>query len=128
MKMIEAIIRMAKINETKAALAEIGLPSFTATGEVQGRGRGRGQGPKYELLVGDPELLDTIKSMQTDPPRLKTKRMINMVVTDDKLDIAIETIIRVNKTGKSGDGKIFVLPIAESVQVRTGESGDKILD
>jgi nitrogen regulatory protein PII 2 len=54
--------------------------------------------------------------------------MINLVVTDDKVDIAVQTIINANKTGNSGDGKIFVLPIADAIQVRTGDAGDKVLD
>ncbi|HEX3006941.1 MAG TPA: P-II family nitrogen regulator, partial [Bacteroidales bacterium] len=52
--MIIAVIRMAKMNETKEALAAVGLPSFMASGEVQGRGRGRGLGPNYEKVKGDP--------------------------------------------------------------------------
>jgi nitrogen regulatory protein PII 2 len=128
MKMIEAIIRMAKINETKIALAAAGLPSFMASGEVQGRGRGRGIGPRYQEIMNDPELSETLKETMGAEPRLKTKRMLTLVVTDEKLDLAVETIIKVNKTGNSGDGKIFVQPVAESIQVRTGDSGDKVLD
>jgi len=127
MKMIIAIIRMAKMNETKKALAAIGLPSFMASGEVQGRGRGLGIGPNYMAVKNDPELQEPLKELGTEP-RLKTKRLINLVVTDDKLDLAIQTIIAANKTGNSGDGKIFVLPTAEAIQVRTGESGDSVLD
>lgn len=128
MKMIEAIIRMAKMNETKEALAAIGLPSFMASGEVQGRGRGRGLGPNFEQVVKDPAYQEQLEELKANPPRLKTKRMISLVVADDKVDLAVETIIKVNKTGNSGDGKIFVLPVAESVQVRTGDSGDAVLD
>jgi nitrogen regulatory protein PII 2 len=127
MKMIIAIIRMVKINETKDALAAIGLPSFMASGKVQGRGRGRGLGPNFEKVKSDPELLEQLKELGPEP-RLKNKRMITLVVANEKVDIAIQTIISVNKTENSGDGKIFVLPAAEAIQVRTGASGDGVLD
>jgi len=61
-------------------------------------------------------------------PRLKSKRMITLVVTDAKKELALETLIKTNQTGKSGDGKIFVLPTTDSIRVRTGESGDITLD
>jgi nitrogen regulatory protein PII 2 len=54
--------------------------------------------------------------------------MINLVVIDDKVEATIQAIIDTNKTGNSGDGKIFVIPIADAVQVRTGDTGDKVLD
>jgi nitrogen regulatory protein PII 2 len=127
MKMIFAIIRMAKLNETKKALAAVGLPSFMASGEVQGRGRGLGTGPRYQAIMDDPDLSEPLKELGPEP-RLKTKRLINMVVTDEKVDLAVQTIISANKTGNSGDGKIFVLPTAEAIQVRTGDSGDGVLD
>lgn len=121
MKLILAMIRIAKMTETKEALSEVGLPSFTAM-PVLGRGKGHGDLEKIES--SDPELRELISEM----PRLKSKRMITLVVTDDKKELAVETIIKANKTGKSGDGKIFVIPAADSVRVRTGESGDITLD
>ncbi len=126
MKLILAIIRIAKMNETKEALAEVGLPSFTATG-VLGRGRGRGIGPTFQETLSDPDK-KSLLSAPGDMPRLKSKRMITLVVTDDKKDLAVETIIKVNKTGNSGDGKIFVINAIDSVTVRTGVSGDASLD
>ena len=127
MKMIRAIIRIAKINSTKEALASIGLPSFTVSGKVEGRGRGKGFGPRYQDFVNNPETRATLIALGEEP-RLKTKRMINLIVTDEKVDAAVQAIISANKTGNSGDGKIFVIPIAEAVQVRTGDAGDKVLD
>jgi nitrogen regulatory protein PII 2 len=127
MKMIRAIIRIAKINDTKAALAAIGLPSFTVSGKVEGRGRGTGFGPRFQEAVNNPETRAALIELGAEP-RLKTKRMINLAVTDDKVEAAVQAIIAANKTGNSGDGKIFVLPIADAVQVRTGEAGDKVLD
>ncbi|MFI3259167.1 MAG: P-II family nitrogen regulator [Rikenellaceae bacterium] len=121
MKLIMAIIRIAKMAETKAALSAADLPSFTALPVV---GRGVGHGDMERAAGVDPEHHEHIQQM----PRLKSKRMITLVVTDDKKDLAIETIIKVNQTGKSGDGKIFVVNTFDSVRVRTGESGDVTLD
>jgi len=126
MKQILAIIRIAKMNETKIALSEVGLPSFTAI-SVMGRGKGRGIGPTIQETLSDPEkriLLNAPGEM----PRLKSKRAIQLVVTDDKKDLAIQTIITVNQTNNSGDGKIFVLDELDSVRVRTSEKGDITLD
>jgi nitrogen regulatory protein PII 2 len=127
MKRIRAIIRIAKINDTKEALAAIGLPSFTVSGKVEGRGRGAGYGPRYQEVVNNPETRSELIELG-EVPRLKTKRMIDLVVTDDKAQAAVDAIIKANKTENSGDGKIFVIPIAEAVQVRTGDAGDKVLD
>ncbi len=84
--MIDAIIRMAKINETKIALAAAGLPSFMASGEVQGRGRGHGEGHRYQEIMNDPELSEALKETMGAEPRLKTKRMLTIVVIDEKLE------------------------------------------
>ena len=126
MKLIFAIIRIAKMNETKQALSDAQLPSFTAMG-VFGRGKGRGLGPTYKEVMSDPENQEIIKQIGPEP-RLKSKRMITLVVTDSKKDLAIETIIAVNKTGNSGDGKIIVIEALDSIRVRTGEKGDITLD
>ncbi len=116
-----AIIRIAKMTETKEALSAVDIPSFTAL-PVVGRGQGHGDMEQAESI--DPEHHEHIQKM----PRLKSKRMITLVVTDDKKDLAVETIIKVNQTGKSGDGKIFVVNTFDSVRVRTGESGEATLD
>jgi len=126
MKLIFAIIRIAKMNETKQALSDAGLPSFTAMG-VFGRGKGRGIGPTYKEVMSNPDNQEILKQIGAEP-RLKAKRMINLVVTDEKKDLAIETIIAVNKTGNSGDGKIIVIEALDSVRVRTGERGNSTLD
>lgn len=121
MKLILAMIRIDKMSETKVALSDAGLPSFTAM-PVVGRGKGKGGFEKAANL--DPDQQELILEM----PRLKSKRMITLVVTDEKKELAIETIIKANHTGKSGDGKIFVIPASDSVRLRTGESGDITLD
>lgn len=126
MKLILAIIRIAKMNETKMALSEAGLPSFTAMG-VMGRGRGRGIGPNYEQILSDSSNLDVLKELGPES-RLKSKRMITLVVPDDKKDLAVEIIIGVNRTNNSGDGKIFVVETLDAIRVRTGERGDITLD
>ncbi len=126
MKLLLAIIRIARMNETKMALSDVGLPSFTAMG-VLGRGRGRGLGPTFAQTLQSPELLGVLKEIGPEP-RLKSKRMITLVVPDDKKDLAVETIIKVNRTNNSGDGKIFVIETLEAIRVRTGERGDITLD
>jgi len=126
MKLILFVIRIAKMNETKKALSDAGLPSFTASG-VLGRGRGRGIGPNYEQVLKDSETKDVLKEYGPEP-RLKSKRMITLIVSDDKKDLAVETIIKVNRTDNSGDGKIFVIETIDAVRVRTGERGDLVLD
>jgi nitrogen regulatory protein PII 2 len=126
MKQIIAVIRIAKMNETKMALSEVGLPSFTAMG-VLGRGRGRGLGPNYEQILKSIDTQEELKQLGPEP-RLKSKRMITLIVQDNKKDLAIETIIKVNRTNNSGDGKIFVIETIETMSVRTGEIGDLTLD
>lgn len=127
MKLILAIIRIAKMNETKQALSDAGLPSFTAM-SVMGRGNGRGLGPTYQEVMANPDNKEIIEQIKKEEPRLKAKRVITLVVTDDKKDLAVETIIKVNQTHNSGDGKIFVIEALDSIRVRTGEAGDLTLD
>jgi nitrogen regulatory protein PII 2 len=126
MKLILAIIRIAKMNETKQALSDAGLPSFTAVG-VLGRGRGRGLGPNYQEVLNNPANVEAMKLMGVEP-RLKSKRMITLVVPDDKKELAVQTIIKTNQTTNSGDGKIIIIEALDSIRVRTGEKGDITLD
>ncbi len=120
MKEVLAIIRMNKMNETKRALADAGVSSLTAR-KVVGRGKGK---VDYLLLQGAEEGYDEAIQQLGPGPKLIPKRMINMVVTDDKVELVVKTIIKVNKTGSPGDGKIFVESIMDAVRVRTGEAGD----
>lgn len=126
MKLILAIIRNTKINETKLALSDAGLPSFTAMG-VLGRGRGRSLGSNYQQVISDPESNEAIL-LSRQGPRLKSKRMITLVVTDEKKELAIATILTINKTDNSGDGKILVLEALDSISVRTRAKGNSTLD
>jgi nitrogen regulatory protein PII 2 len=125
MKLIMAIIRIDKMNATKRALSDAGLPSMTATGKVFGRGKGLWDAKVLEGVKKDlPEALAHLGK----EPRLRPQRVITLVVTDDKKDKAIETIIEANQTPEPGDGKIFVIPMIDAVKVRTGETGDVALD
>lgn len=127
MKLILAVIRIAKMSETKKALADLGLPSFTAM-PVLGRGQGHGDLEKIKAYEGAEDALDDALTFVPEVPRLKSKRLITLVVTDDKKDLAVETIVKANQTGKSGDGKIFVVNALGSYSVHTGASGDETLD
>lgn len=120
MKEVLAIIRMNKMNETKRALADAGISSLTAR-KVVGRGKGK---VDYLLLQGAEEGFDEAIQQLGPGPKLIPKRMINMVVPDNKVDLVVKTIIKVNKTGSPGDGKIFIEPVMEAIRVRTGETGD----
>lgn len=125
MKEVMAIIRMNKINETKRALAKAGFPSLTATGRVFGRGKGL---VDFRIMKGAEEgIPDAIAQLGADP-KLVPKRLLTLVVTDDNVDLAVKTLVATNKTGNSGDGKIFVLPIEDSFRVRTKERGKVTLD
>lgn len=121
MKEVMAIIRMNKINDTKRALNEAGITSFTATGRVQGRGKGL---VDYRILHGAEEGIPEAIAELGDGPRLVPKRLITVVVSDDWVKRTVEAIIKTNQTGNAGDGKIFVLPILEATRVRTGETAE----
>ncbi|MFT4073042.1 MAG: P-II family nitrogen regulator [Dysgonamonadaceae bacterium] len=128
MKLILAIIRIAKMAETKQALADAGIPSFTAM-PVLGRGQGHGDLEKIKAYeAGNTDAVDDALSFIPEVPRLKSKRLITLVVTDEKKEAAIEAILKANQTGKSGDGKIFVTNAMDSYSVHTGQSGNATLD
>ena len=112
MKKIEAIIKPFKLDEVREALSEIGVMGMTAT-EVKGFGRQKGH---TELYRGAEYVVDFL-------PKVK----IEVAITDDLLDAAIEAIISSAKTDKIGDGKIFVSNLEQAIRIRTGESGDDAL-
>ncbi len=113
-----AIIRPKKMLETKKALDEIGIKSFTAL-KVFGRGRQGGVIEDISYKIS-PEVLEKAKEMK---PRFIQKRLVSIVIPKDMVKRVVETLIKVNQTGKHGDGKIFVMPIEESYRIRTGEAG-----
>lgn len=125
MKMIMAIIRIDKMNETKTALVSEGISSFSATGKVFGRGKGLWDA---KVLEGAKENVPEALELLGKEPRLRPQRVLNVVVPDDKVETAVEAIIEANQSNKAGDGKIFVLPMGDAVRVRTGETGNAVLD
>ncbi|MBO6552520.1 MAG: P-II family nitrogen regulator [Roseitalea sp.] len=108
MKKIEAIIKPFKLDEVKEALQEVGLQGITVT-EAKGFGRQKGH---TELYRGAEYVVDFL-------PKVK----IEIVVSDETVDSAMEAIRNAAQTGRIGDGKIFVSPIEEVVRIRTGETG-----
>lgn len=124
MKELIAIVRMNMMNKTKRALAEIGLGSMTAR-DALGRGKGI---VDLHLLEGAEHGFEEAIAQLGQSQRLIPKRAMLMVVNDDLVEKAVKTIIRTNRTGKSGDGMIFVMPCQEAIRVRTEERGEDTLD
>ena len=124
MKEIMAIVRINMMNKTKKALAEAGISSITAR-DALGRGKGL---VDLTLLEGAEKGYEEAIAQLGQSQRLIPKRIFFVVVPDRLVHKTVQTIIGVNRTGKSGDGKIFVMPVMDSVRVRTGESGDLVLD
>ena len=109
MKKIEAIIKPFKLSEVKEALSDFGIVGMTVT-EVKGFGRQMGQ---TEVYRGSEYSVDFL-------PKIK----IEVVLREDKVDEAIDAILEAARTGKIGDGKIFILPVDEAVPIRTGETAE----
>ena len=124
MKEIMAIVRINMMNKTKSALAEAGISSITAR-DALGRGKGL---VDMTLLEGAEKGYEEAIAQLGQSQRLIPKRVFFIVVPDKLVSKTVKTIIKVNRTGKSGDGKIFIMPVMDSVRVRTGESGDLVLD
>ena len=108
MKKIEAIIKPFKLDEVREALSDVGVSGLTVT-EVKGSGRQKGH---TELYRGAEYVVDFL-------PKVK----IEIVVPDPLVETAIDSIVKAARTGKIGDGKIFVLPVDDVVRIRTGERG-----
>ena len=112
MKFIKAIIKPFKLEVVKEALAEVGIEGMTVT-EVKGFGRQRGH---TEIYRGSEYTVDFLP-----------KIMIDLAVADEDVSKTVEIISEAAKTGKIGDGKIFVLPIEDAVRIRTDERGEPAL-
>ena len=112
MKKVEAVIKPFKLEEVKDALAEIGIEGMTVT-EVKGFGRQKGH---TEIYRGSEYTVDFL-------PKIK----LDIVVGDDNVEAATKAIISAAKTGKIGDGKVFISAIEEAVRIRTDEKGDEAL-
>ncbi len=121
MKEVIAVVRMNMMNRTKRALSDAGIAAYFAH-EAQGRGVGF---VNPQLLEGVKKGYEEAAELLGEKGKLYPKRMVTAVIEDDQVDEVVEAIIKVNQSGKPGDGKIFVLPIADSVRVRTGEKGVK---
>lgn len=125
MKTVMAFIRINMMIKTKRALAVAGITSMTAEGHALGRGRGYWDAKVMEgIKNNEPEALALIGG----EPRLRPQTLILVTVPDEKVRIVVDTIMEANHTGQHGDGKIFVLPENDAIRVRTGESGDLVLD
>ena len=124
MKEVMAIVRMNKMNQTKKALADAGINSITAK-DVLGRGKGL---VDFGVLHGAEKGYEEAIVHLGESQRLIPKRLLTVIVPDSQVARVVQAVIAVNKTGKSGDGKIFVLPVDEAWQVRTGNSGTAVLD
>ena len=112
MKLIEAIIKPFKLDEVKDALNEVGIEGITVS-EVKGFGRQKGH---TELSRGAEYVVDFI-------PKVK----LEIAVNDELVAKVVETIENTAKTGRIGDGKIFILPLEEAVRIRTGEKGNEAI-
>ncbi|MFO7568232.1 MAG: P-II family nitrogen regulator [Smithellaceae bacterium] len=124
MKEVMAVIRMNKINATKKALVEAGISSMHAR-DCLGRGKGL---VDIQLLKGAEQGYEEAISQLGNTQRLIPKRMISIIVPDNLTEQTVSVIIDINQTGKPGDGKIFVMPVADAIRVRTGETGNDALD
>jgi nitrogen regulatory protein P-II 1 len=109
MKKIEAIIKPFKLEEVKDALSELGIEGMTVT-EVKGFGRQKGH---TEIYRGSEYTVDFL-------PKIK----LELVLPDGRVDAAVGAIVKTAKTGKIGDGKVFVSPVLDAVRIRTEEKGD----
>lgn len=112
MKLVTAIIKPFKLDEVREALSEVGINGLTVT-EVKGFGRQRGH---TELYRGAEYVVDFL-------PKVK----VEMVVADNMVDGAVEAIIGSARTGKIGDGKIFVTDVQSVIRIRTGEQGEEAI-
>lgn len=109
MKLVKAIIKPFKLEEVKEALSEIGVEGMTVT-EVKGFGRQKGH---TEIYRGSEYTVDFLP-----------KVMVDVAISEDLVSKVVEAIKSAAKTGKIGDGKIFVLPIEEAIRIRTDETGE----
>ena len=122
MKEVMAFIRTNKVNATKKALGDAGFPAFMCR-RCMGRGKKQIDPAllKYVMDTGEIPVSNVGESF-TEGARLIAKRFFTLVVEDDQVELAVNTIIDANQTGSPGDGKIFILPVLETYKVRTGEA------
>ncbi len=109
MKKIEAIVKPFKLDEVRESLSEVGITGLTVT-EVKGFGRQKGH---TELYRGAEYVVDFLP-----------KSKVEVVIGDEMVDQAVEAIVKAARTGKIGDGKIFVMPVEQVIRIRTGETNE----
>jgi nitrogen regulatory protein PII 2 len=124
MKEVMAVIRMNRMNKTKRALSDAGIPSITVK-DALGRGKGL---VDFGVLKGAELGYEEAISQLGQSHRLIPKRLISITLPENLVQRAVDTIIETNRTGKSGDGKIFVMPVMDVIRVRTEETGESALD
>lgn len=121
MKEVMAIVRLNKVNQTKEALAVNGFPAFTCR-KVLGRGKKLMDMFLLTTFVEEGQIpMNSVGEHLTEYSRLIPKRIFTLTVAEEDVQKVVTTIMDINYTGNPGDGKIFVLPIYENYQVRTGE-------
>lgn len=126
MKTVMAIINIDKMNVTKKALLDAEITSMTASGKVFGRGKGLWEAKVLEGVKKDQ--LEALEHLGKEP-RLRPQRVLEIVVNDSFVQPAIDAIIDANQDDEShGSGKIFVMPVMDVIQVRTGLTGGKAVD
>jgi nitrogen regulatory protein PII 2 len=121
MKEVMSFIRVNMVNATKEALAKNGFPAFSCR-KCLGRGKKSLDASALLAIMETGELpVNKVGEHLTESQRLIAKRFFTIIVEDDKVKDVVDIIIKTNQTGNPGDGKIFILPINEAYQVRTGE-------
>ena len=123
MKEVIAVVRMNMMNKTKTALTNAGVDAFFAH-EAQGRGKGF---VNASILSGVEKGYEEAAEVLGEKGKLYAKRVVTVVVPDNEVEDVVEALMEANRTGKPGDGKIFVLPIGDAVRVRTHETGEKAI-
>lgn len=126
MKEIIAIIRMNKVNETKKALADTGVCGMHAM-KVMGRGKMKVDFSMLDEIGSGEEIGGILADGLAIGTRLIPKRLLTILVQDGEVKNVVDTIIKVNRQGNKGDGKIFVSPVIDAARVRTGERGEAAL-
>jgi nitrogen regulatory protein PII 2 len=123
MKEVIAVVRINMMNQTKQALTDCGVDAFFAH-EAHGRGKGF---VNPDILEGAEQGHEEAAALLGEKGKLYPKRLLTAVVEDSMVACVVDTIINTNQTGMPGDGKVFIVPLADAVRVRTGETGEKAI-
>ncbi|MFZ5642588.1 MAG: P-II family nitrogen regulator [Bacillota bacterium] len=126
MKEVIAIIRMNKVNETKKALADMGICGMHAM-KVMGRGKMKVDFSMLDEVGPGEEIGGILADGLATGTRLIPKRLLTILCQDQDVKKVVDTIIKVNRQGNKGDGKIFVAPLIDAARVRTGDRGEEAI-